>query len=285
MTIDESMFPKMLGKHLVLITGQYHGPDPKQPSNIIDKPIWYSSFLVDVDGFPFLITAGHCIKSMLEFIDGGYVKTFWLYDRFGYDAVDKIGTVNLPNETIKGAAFVDIDDQSILDEYGIDSGAILIPNNTRELLMRNNISPLTKKEYSGLAGQTLSRFFVFGVPQGFGDGRLINGNMHVKFEPMAIELEYDPELAKEENSKTDHRRFVAKLPQTVTIETLKGLSGGPIFGFNPEMERYWIIAIDTGWSPTRRIVFGCPIEDFMPRLENAIRRVRELAKKQGLSIQ
>jgi hypothetical protein len=44
------------------------------------------------------------------------------------------------------------------------------------------------------------------------------------------------------------------------LNSLVGMSGGPIYGFSDEQKgRYWIPAIQSGWIKSRRITFACPV--------------------------
>lgn len=59
---------------------------------------------------------------------------------------------------------------------------------------------------------------------------------------------------------TKNLRFIGKLPPNLSLKSIVGMSGGPIFGFNygPPM-RYWIVAIQSTWLKSRGITFGCPV--------------------------
>jgi hypothetical protein len=80
----------------------------------------------------------------------------------------------------------------------------------------------------------------------------------------------------EEN--TIYPRFVGRLFDNVTLESMEGMSGGPIFGvgLSPDgMRRYWVIAIQSSWLPTKRIVFGCPVPVFASLVEYKLQQFDE----------
>lgn len=62
------------------------------------------------------------------------------------------------------------------------------------------------------------------------------------------------------------------------IEDMKGMSGGPIFGFKHQEGkglRYWLIAAQSSWHPSRRITIGC----FVRELAGAIASSMEYVAK------
>jgi hypothetical protein len=69
---------------------------------------------------------------------------------------------------------------------------------------------------------------------------------------------------------TTYPRFVGKLSDDLPLDTIKGMSGGPIFGFDQECSRYWIVAIQSSWLPERKITFGCPIRVFATIVEKML---------------
>ena len=69
-----------------------------------------------------------------------------------------------------------------------------------------------------------------------------------------------PSVEPENIKKTKYPRFVGQLKKDISINSIVGMSGGPIFGFNlnPPI-RYWVVAIQSSWLKDRRITFGCPL--------------------------
>ena len=64
--------------------------------------------------------------------------------------------------------------------------------------------------------------------------------------------------------------FAALPPVAVNTEpfglnSIVGMSGGPIFGFRryPNGEqRYWVVALQSWWDPETRTIYGCPVPIF-----------------------
>lgn len=59
---------------------------------------------------------------------------------------------------------------------------------------------------------------------------------------------------------TRYPRFVGELDPNLALASVRGMSGGPILGFNltPPI-RYWVVALQSTWLRDRRLVFGCPL--------------------------
>jgi hypothetical protein len=73
--------------------------------------------------------------------------------------------------------------------------------------------------------------------------------------------------------ETPYPRFCAKIFDNVTIKSIVGMSGGPIFGIgitSDGKKRYWTVAIQSAWLPSERIIFGCPIPVFMRLMDEAV---------------
>jgi hypothetical protein len=50
-----------------------------------------------------------------------------------------------------------------------------------------------------------------------------------------------------------------KLAATEGLESIRGMSGCPIFGFATDEEgnwRHWIVAVQSGWYPNCRIIYA-----------------------------
>ncbi len=57
-------------------------------------------------------------------------------------------------------------------------------------------------------------------------------------------------------------RFIGRIPtkHKLTVGDIKGMSGGPIFGFaKEEPNRHYIVAVQSAWLKTKGITFGCPV--------------------------
>jgi hypothetical protein len=54
--------------------------------------------------------------------------------------------------------------------------------------------------------------------------------------------------------------FIGQLDPALDLKSVKGMSGGPIFGFCREPQlRYWVVALQSSWNAEKRIVYGCSL--------------------------
>jgi hypothetical protein len=59
------------------------------------------------------------------------------------------------------------------------------------------------------------------------------------------------------------------------LPSIVGMSGGPIFGFKKGEDgllRYWIVAVQSRWRESARIIFGCPVRTFATLVEQELQR-------------
>lgn len=59
--------------------------------------------------------------------------------------------------------------------------------------------------------------------------------------------------------------FVGCIPPEVTIKDIKGMSGGPIYGFRKSENGQWfyhVVALQSWWRKESRTVFGCSVPIF-----------------------
>lgn len=59
---------------------------------------------------------------------------------------------------------------------------------------------------------------------------------------------------------TREPQFVGQIDNEPLLKSIVGMSGGPIFGvkFGPPA-RYWIVALQSVWLSTSRVVVGCQL--------------------------
>jgi hypothetical protein len=72
---------------------------------------------------------------------------------------------------------------------------------------------------------------------------------------------------------TTYPRLSRRILDPIPLESVAGMSGGPIFGFaGDERElRYWIVAVQNSWIKESRTLFACPLPVLRPMLTDWIR--------------
>jgi hypothetical protein len=78
------------------------------------------------------------------------------------------------------------------------------------------------------------------------------------------------------------RQFVAKIHPSFPIEDIGGMSGGPILGFRKDGDgnlRYWPVAVQSRWQPSKRIVIGTYLSPWLKQAEQFFREQAHPAAK------
>jgi hypothetical protein len=76
-------------------------------------------------------------------------------------------------------------------------------------------------------------------------------------------IQKNPEDAPE-STKSNWPWFIGYVPPGQGVDNIKGMSGGPIFGFRIRGDElhYRIAAIQSRWWANSRIILGCPVPIF-----------------------
>ena len=86
------------------------------------------------------------------------------------------------------------------------------------------------------------------------------------------------DLLPEQVAITKFPQFIGQLDQKFDIDSIVGMSGGPIIGVGEDTQGnycYWIVAIQSRWLPERKIVFGCSLPVLGELVEAELQRVKE----------
>lgn len=208
----------------------------------------FSSFCF-VDGdYAFLVTAGHVLKEDLgQILDDfeGTTVNFTLVDNASIDAVNNFA-VPFHREWLENSRF-----SSNIDLY--DFGFIRVPAHHVSLMAANGIAALTP-EAIATNYQDFDKFLMVGVPGEAND--LTRKGLPGKTGFSAIQIQKTTRPDKTEKYPDDI--FFGKVE--VPLESVKGMSGGPIFGLkdNKDGTYDWkLCAIQSKWLPGS-IVVGCP---------------------------
>ncbi len=97
-----------------------------------------------------------------------------------------------------------------------------------------------------------------------------NTEMVAEFEPVMIEIDrLSPSDVENVPSDT---WFVGRIPQDF-IKDIKGMSGGPIYGFRKAENGQWsyhIVAVQSWWRKDSRTTFGCSVPVFAEAVHAAM---------------
>lgn len=225
-----------------------------------ERTSWYvSAFVMSVQDYWFLVTAGHCLQKIDNALDEGYrLVTCEFIDFLGSEAKNERP---IPFVYQRDAVHY------FYEEGSYDYGLIPLSQYYVCLLERNNICPLNeevwKKQPSSPVGYVL-----IGIPDNwveFGEqGDFVN--------PILLLVEKVEE--KLEIFKDDiFPFFYGKVEYPDNLQSLRGMSGGPIFAFQqgPNGEwRYWVIALQSSEYRLSQYIKACPLGMLGQYLEEII---------------
>jgi hypothetical protein len=245
-------FMRFMSRHLVVLTGLYETYENGKPFS--RGMFAFSGFVMNIHNRIFWITAGHCLDEKFDKpIKAGMMK-IWdvgLADYFGDNVINDI---KIPYTYEVGRALY-IDD----DSQGLDFAAIPLGPLEVQALHANGVKSVGRENWISQKDLTFQHYKILGVPRHLtecefrDDGAVFGG-----IQPVMIAIDrINPNSIP--NPLPDSW-FVGQIPPDITIESIEGMSGGPIYGFRQNSEGQWVyhvVALQSRWRETSRVIFGC----------------------------
>ncbi len=262
-----------LGRHLVCLNGTYVELDAQGKAKSKEKLFSFSGFIMSFRGRWCLVTAGHVLDEELdENIRNKRIqlRCCGIADYFGLDAKVPLPTIIDYENTPK----LYIDDQ----ELGLDFGVMPLRDLYQANLAANGILPIAEENWVRQEDVEFEAFGILGFPDELkpepgtrmGDhGQEIVGHVHAILIPI--------QRLPDETMEAEGRQFpwfVGKvlLPPD-RLQSVVGMSGGPIFGFRRvpgEGLSYWVVAMQSWWNKETRVIYGCPVPIFARLVEEVL---------------
>ncbi len=259
---DQQGFLRFMGSHLVALTGRYRSLND-DGSVHSEGNFVFSGFALFLHDQAYWVTAGHCLKESLDKpIAAGRLEVIYagFMDCFGTDAVHP--EMN-PFEYEPGCGMY------VYDKHiGLDFGLIPLSDLYRQGFEKNGVKFVTRENWLHQPHLTFDGYMMYGFPE----HEVIEGQGDVDalVRPVLIAVE---EIDARKIAGVAKTWFVGRLPPEANIKSIKGMSGGPIFGFRRTKAGQWVyhvVALQSWWKPDSRIIFGCPLFDFAERLHQLI---------------
>lgn len=262
-------FHHWISRHLVSLGLVYHHVD--ESGKIVGGPFFTacSGFIMSFGDAWYLITAGHVLsgKDGLDALCASprvRIDETFLIDFFGKEAKHKD---TIPFDYKESVHFGE-------DKDGLDWGFILLNPNVRKLLEANGV--IAVKEVNWMLQHQVKNFFAYlmlGIPSesvkpgpelGRGSaviGQAANALLAIK------KLDDIPEGVE----ATKNKRFIGEITNLGDIDSIEGMSGGPIFGLAQVSGKiyYWVIAVQSRWYK-KKFIFGTPVQLFGRMLVEAL---------------
>jgi len=223
-----------------------------------------SGFIVSIIDEWFWVTAGHVLKHIVDCKESGHLLNEWyLDDCAGAGAKFK---VSIPFDYDGAYKWYDCDDTS-----GKDYGLIYLRPHYRSLLEKNNVIPLNEEAWKKNFKGEFEFYLILGTPYELMQHSILTRVIRKYYVLLPVERVTKPPLP----MRKSHIRFYGKIPTTNEFQSIEGMSGAPIFGFKhigAELH-YWIVAIQSSWLRSERIVAGCYIDSLFAWIEMEARGI------------
>ena len=229
-----------------------------------------SGFLLTIEDTWYFVTAGHVFTYKEKLKHAGYSIGQWHFD-------DSAGWTEKERRIPPPFTFTNEDTFVYETDEGHDYGAIRIKPFHRRELEANEKVALTEHQWESDTIPDLKAFCIVGVP-GERVQPLDTSDQFIVNKGLAF-LEVIP--VQEENVPQKFRRktscFYGEIADEltdeasrITVESIKGMSGGPIFALlftETGTLTATVIAIQSAWRPEERLVIGCPVKGFPEHLQ------------------
>ncbi len=236
----------------------------------LDRFFAASGLLIRIGDILGILTAGHVVEYLDEAVNHKDITSL------GCQLLDTFGETKLSDHGVP----YDLKTSPRLhfhnDEQGLDFGVLFLHEHQARLIEKHNIVPLTY-EASQNEPTDLDVFFLLGLPSELTSERVSSsGNAIVALTMLRLRK------AGDEEQNTLFPRFIATIDSQTNLESLTGMSGGPIFGFNSERpNKYWIVAIQSSWKKSERKIFGCPVTHIYNILNHLHDQATKELERQG----
>jgi hypothetical protein len=217
----------------------------------------YPGVVICIRGFCSFLTAGHALKDLATHIGKGeiVVESAVLADTFGPGTIsEELIPFDLLNEP---KFFIDN------EEEGLDFGLIALRPYYVSLLAKHGIKALFEENWINQHRVQFDAYIMLGLPEEFvtcdQEGEGDNLRLIGKVSPTMIGVK-PIDVPPQGTKPTIYPRFMGKLHKDLPLSSVVGMSGGPIFGFRyGPPSAYWVVAIQSSWLRSQRVVFGCPV--------------------------
>lgn len=224
-----------------------------------------SCFFLKINDHPVLCTAAHVIDEIQERIDAGVKLSDWyINDVFTKSPSDPV----YPFDVMKQERLRLRD-----DELGLDYCIIYIDWLTAENMERSGVRAIMRAQVGD--PEKAEQWVLTGFPASF---TTLQGN---NITQCHMFLSVTP-ITRPDNWPSDKSKH-ALFGKLNTAEhavfndvNIGGMSGGPIFGLYTDDAgtlEIRLVAVQSGWSETSRIITACPVGDFLDAVQRLIDRV------------
>lgn len=243
-----------------------------------------TGFLLELHGRVFWVTAGHCLKDGLDdLIVRGAIRIT------GGGFMDYLGVGAqhfhlIPHRyEIGDAAYVE------LPGHGVDFGILMLDELQIKDLAANNTMPIGRENWIHQPQLTFDIYRMLGIPANrVFRHRLSESSSRLAVQPAMVAIDritIDEAGSPPPGSETPTDAwFIGRIDPLAKIDDIKGMSGGPIYGFRKHADgrlTYHVVAVQSRWWPHSRTIFGCSLpmiaEAIWQEIDDMFNQFRESA--------
>ncbi len=229
-----------------------------------------SAFVINIRGYSFLISAGHVIRDLREFVrKANYrIKSCQLVDLSAngreWPSIP-FPVFNSSQETFLAPG---VHGWSVFED-GADFLVIQLGQNQIDLLKAGGVLALDETSWDR-SPEKIDRYFLLGFPASFNESRTtdISTGRRIHGQVSAFSVPVEP-CDPPDHVEIKDGRFFATVPTMAdahngkAFDNLSGMSGGPIVACrdvgDSEMECF-LYAVQSAWLDKSRIIIACPIK-------------------------
>jgi hypothetical protein len=260
-----------LNRHLVCLGVRYVPINAQGEQSGKERLMRYSCFVVSLCDKWFLVTAGHALKELAELLQARKIRIVhsFLADYFGHrDTVRRLTPFPF-----------DCTEQHYMDEItlGLDYAFIPLRDIFKWGMESNGIKPLSEKHWTDSRKVEFAVYTLLGFPEEVATD--YDPNIEVEHPEhgsigsvvLSVEAHSDKSLIPDSvnSGLITGPWFTGRITANTKLD-IGGMSGGPIFGLcqgEGGLLTYSVVAIQSRWHKTSKVIFGCPIKLFGEMVE------------------
>lgn len=237
-------------RHLVSLSGTYRTTTAREESKE-EYHFTFSGFIMEINGVWNFITAGHILSEFDDHVQQNRIQITRceLLDDFGPEIASETA---VPFDYISSPKCFCDDDKA-----GLDFGLIALSPIYRQLLQANGVIPVVKENWVHQHKMQFDRYFLVGLPSLF---LATERSRDTITRRMSVTIIPTTKIDTPQEHQKLFPRITGKIADDFPLDELDGMSGGPILGFTDDQKNmYWVVAVQSSWFRSQRIIFGCPI--------------------------
>lgn len=229
----------------------------------------YSGFLMQIYGRTFWVTAGHCLKDELDRnIDKGTLRVIGggFLDYFGHEATHR----HIVPFTYEAHTALYLEEP----ENGLDFALLMLDELQKGNFDANKLVPIPRENWVHQPRLTFDFYRMLGIPNSVYPHKTL-AEVDIRQVMIAVDrltIDEVGEPPPDVEVPTD-AWFIGRLDPDAAIKDIRGMSGGPIYGFRRDDAgkwRYHAVALQSRWWDQSRTIFGCSIPYFAEAIHRQI---------------